>query len=202
MQVYVATTNQGKLRELRELTKGSGLELLIDETYAAVPENGATYGENAAAKARALRDSLTESGIRAAVLADDSGLEVAALQGRPGLLSARYGGDRSWEARRRLLLEEVGDTDDRAARFLCVLHFIDDRGGESVSEAFVEGEITKEERGERGFSYDPIFLYPPLARTFAELTPGEKNAISHRAVAVSKLLAAIGLASERVGIAG
>jgi XTP/dITP diphosphohydrolase len=191
MLVYVATTNQGKLRELRELTADSGLELLLDEAYVAVPEDHPSYVENAATKARALHDSLSARGIRAAVLADDSGLEIAALQGRPGIHSARYGGERSWEARRRLLLEEIGDGVDRAARFICALHFIEDRGKERVVTAFVEGEITKEERGERGFSYDPIFLYPPLGRTFAELTPHEKNTISHRGRAVSKLLTAL-----------
>jgi len=188
MLVYVATTNQCKLRELQELTAGSGLDLIVDEAYRAAPEDGATYAENAAAKARALRDSLSERGIRAAVLADDSGLEVAALEGAPGLLSARYGGELSWEARRRLLLKELGDADDRSARFRCVLHLIDEQGAEFVAEALVEGQIAKEERGGRGFSYDPIFFYPPLGRTFAELTHQEKNAISHRAFAVREIL--------------
>jgi len=191
MLVYVATTNQGKLRELRELTAGSDLHLLVDESYTAAPEGDASYTENAAAKAHALRDSLLARGIRAAVLADDSGLEVTALDGRPGVLSARYGGDLSWEARRELLLSELSEKADRSARFVCVLHFIDELGEELVAEAFVDGEITKENRGEQGFSYDPIFFYPPLDQTFAELRIREKNAVSHRAIAVSKLLIAL-----------
>jgi XTP/dITP diphosphohydrolase len=196
MLVYVATTNEGKLRELRELTAGSGLHLLIDEEYVAAAEGDTSYVENAAIKARALRESLVARGIHAAVLADDSGLEVHALQGRPGVLSARYGGDLTWEARRKMLIEEIGNAQDRAARFVCVLHFIDERGEEIVSEAFVDGEITKENHGEQGFSFDPIFHYPPLGKTFAELRLREKNAVSHRAIAVSKLLIALNAVSD------
>ena len=192
MLVYVATTNEGKLRELRELTAGSDLHLMVDELYTAAPEGDLSYAENAAIKARALRVSLLERGIQAAVIADDSGLEVSALDGRPGVLSARYGGDFSWEERRGFLLGELAQAADRTARFVCVLHFIDEQGNELISHAHVDGEITTEDRGERGFSYDPIFYYPPLERTFAELRIREKNAVSHRAIAVGKLLVSLG----------
>ncbi len=196
MLVYVATTNQGKLHELRELTAGSELHLLVDDEYEAVTEGETSYAENAALKARALRSSLLARGIRAAVIADDSGLEVAALQGNPGVLSARYGGELTWEARRRYLLEQIAGQSDRKARFVCVLHFIDELGEEIVSHAHVEGEITTEDRGEGGFSYDPIFFYAPLDRTFAELRIREKNAVSHRAIAVGKLLVALGSSAD------
>lgn len=192
MLVYVATTNQGKLHELRELTAGSEMHLIVDETYEAPAEGDTSYAENAAIKARSLRTSLLARGIQAAVIADDSGLEVSAISGRPGVLSARYGGELSWEARRQFLLDELSESADRDARFICVLHFIDERGHELVAHAHVDGLITTEDRGERGFSYDPIFFYPPMDRTFAELRIREKNAISHRAIAIGKLLVSLG----------
>ncbi len=198
MLVYVATTNPGKLHELRELTAGSDLHLMVDETYEAAPEGDTSYADNAAAKARSLRASLLARGIHAAVLADDSGLEVAALNGQPGVLSARYGGEQlSWAERRALLVGELSTATDRSARFVCVLHFIDEHGAEFVAHASVEGSITLEDRGEQGFSYDPIFWYPPLQRSFAELRIREKNAVSHRAIAMSKLLISLGDSEER-----
>ena len=147
MLVYVATTNQGKLLELRELTAGSSLHLMVDDSYVAATEGESSYAENAAIKAHALRNSLLERGITAAVIADDSGLEIDALDGRPGVLSARYGGDLTWEERRRYILGEMADQANRKARFVCVLHFIDELNNEIVSHAYVDGEITMEERG-------------------------------------------------------
>ncbi len=113
------------------------------------------------------------------MLADDSGLEVYALGHRPGVLTAYYGGaGLSWSERRRTLIAELDavGTPDRRARFVCALHFIDAGGRELAVFATVEGEIACEERGELGFSFDPVFLYVPAGRTFAELTPAEKNA--------------------------
>ena len=192
MLVYVATTNQGKLLELRELTAGSDVHFIIDDLYEATPEGEHSYAENAASKARTLRKSLEDRGIRAAVVADDSGLEVNALGADgPVSLSGRYGGDLSWSDRRAALLKELDGVTDRAARFVCHLHYIDELGDEHVVNAEVNGELTLEERGERGFSYDPIFFYPPLERTFGELRVREKNGVSHRARAVAQLLAHI-----------
>jgi XTP/dITP diphosphohydrolase len=110
------------------------------------------------------------------------------LDGRPGVLSARYGGAVDWEDRRRMLLDEMAPFADRAARFVCHLHFIDENGNENATSGIVDGEICVEDRGAGGFSYDPIFFYPPMGRTFAELQIREKNAISHRARAVGRLL--------------
>lgn len=151
------------------------------------------YAENAALKARALREQLEAAGLRAAVLADDSGLEIAALEGRPGVVTAYYGGaDLSWHERRMYVLAELAaaHTGDRRARFVCALHFIAEDGEEFALRGEVAGEIATEERGAGGFSFDPIFWYPPAQRTFAELSAEEKNAVSHRRVAVARLLAA------------
>jgi XTP/dITP diphosphohydrolase len=192
--VYAATKNPGKLRELRELFAGSGWEIESYAGYGDVAEGETSYAENAALKARTLRATLLADGATGAVLGDDSGLEVAALDGRPGVLSARYGGsDASWAERRARLLAEVAasGSKDRSARFVCALHYITSNGSAVAVEADVRGSIAEVERGESGFSFDPIFWYPAAGKTFAELEPRQKNAISHRGRAVSELLAAV-----------
>jgi XTP/dITP diphosphohydrolase len=192
VQVYVATKNAGKLREMEELFAGSGWALAAYPEYDDPLEGDESYADNAALKARALRAQLVRKGIQAAVLADDSGLEVAALDGRPGVMTAYYGGEGlSWAQRRQALLAELASrgATDRRARFVCVLHFIDAVGREIAAEGTVDGEVAAEERGELGFSFDPIFLYPAAERTFAELSAEEKNRVSHRAKAATQLLA-------------
>ncbi len=193
MRVYVATKNAGKLREMEALF-GGAFTLTTFADYHDPLEGDASYADNAALKARTLRAQLERAGIAAAVLADDSGLEVYALDHRPGVLTAYYGGvELSWSERRRRLIAELdaAGTADRRARFVCALHFIDAAGRELAVFATVEGEIAREERGELGFSFDPVFVYVPAGRTFAELTPAEKNAVSHRAVAAAGLAAAL-----------
>jgi XTP/dITP diphosphohydrolase len=191
--VYVATSNEGKLREMEALFVAAPFVLATFAGYVSPAEGDASYSDNAALKARALHGQLRTAGHPANVLADDSGLEVEALGGRPGVLTAEYGGsDVPWNERRRRLLAEiagVAEGEARRARFVCALHLIDDAGRELSALGAVEGEIAMEERGELGFSFDPIFYYPPLGRTFAELTPSEKNGVSHRAVAASLLRA-------------
>jgi len=192
--VYVATKNAGKLRELRELVAGTGIKLATFEGYKDPLEGDVSYADNAALKARSLRAQLVRAGIEAHVLADDSGLEVAALGGRPGVLTAYYGGvGLSWAARRTHLVDELRRTGgaDRRARFVCALHFVDRGGRELACLGTVDGQIAERERGEAGFSFDPVFVYPALGRTFAELTAEEKNEVSHRAVAVAGLVAAM-----------
>ncbi|MFM8411121.1 MAG: RdgB/HAM1 family non-canonical purine NTP pyrophosphatase, partial [Alphaproteobacteria bacterium] len=147
-------------------------------------EDGDTYEANALAKARAVARH-----VRGPALADDSGLEVDALDGRPGVWSARYGGEGLDDAGRcRRLLEEIGDRGDRAARFVCVLALVDgDR--EVVARGVLDGEIARAPRGASGFGYDPVFVPAGLGgRTFAEATAEEKNRISHRARAMAALL--------------
>jgi len=191
MRVFVATKNAGKLRELHALFAGSGWRLQAYPAYVE-PEEGATsYADNAALKARTLRAQLAAAGVDAAVLGDDSGIEVTALGDRPGVLSARYGGENaSWRERRNTLLAELAasGSDDRSARFVCVLHFIDGTGREFSARGEVEGRLAAAERGSAGFSFDPIFEHPPAGKTFAELSEDEKNAVSHRARAARTLL--------------
>jgi XTP/dITP diphosphohydrolase len=197
--VYVATKNQGKLRELRALCAPHGWELRSYEGYADVAEGETSYEENAALKAAALTAQLRAAGIEANVLGDDSGLEVAALGGRPGVLSARYGGaDATWEQRRTALLQELAasGSPDRRARFVCALHLIAARGAASLARGECDGEIAPRERGQAGFSYDPIFWYPPLGRTFAELSEEEKNSVSHRGLAVEALARLVSAGAE------
>jgi XTP/dITP diphosphohydrolase len=192
--VYAATKNAGKLVELRELFAASGWSIDTYEGYPDVEEGDRSYAENAALKAVALHDRLRADGIAAAVLGDDSGIEVAALDGRPGVLSARYGGpDATWAERRARLLAEIAESGgaDRAARFVCALHYIAADGHALAVQADVAGLIADSERGSAGFSYDPIFLYPPAGKTFAELDAAQKNAVSHRGRAVARLLAAV-----------
>jgi XTP/dITP diphosphohydrolase len=191
VRVYLASKNAGKRREFQALLAGTGIDLLEFPGYRDVVEGEDDYAENAALKARALREQLDSAGIEAAVLADDSGLEVTALRNRPGVLTAYYGGaELSWPQRRGVVLEELARSGaaDRSARFVCHLHYIDEEGVETAAAGAVEGTIATRDRGEHGFSFDPIFVYPGTQRTFAEMSEAEKNAVSHRRRAVSALL--------------
>ena len=192
MKVYIATRNAGKLRELEALFAGSGVVLATFAEYAEPVEGDVSYADNAALKAHALHAQLRQAGIEGNVLADDSGLEVYALDRRPGVLTAFYGGaELPWPERRRKLIAELADSgsDDRRARFVCALHFVSAAEREFATLGTVDGEVALEERGELGFSFDPVFFYPPARRTFAEMTAEEKNRVSHRAIAVAGLIA-------------
>jgi XTP/dITP diphosphohydrolase len=191
VRVYVATTNAGKRRELEAILSPLGWNVEAYPGYAEAIEGDTSYEDNAAHKARKLAAQLASAGIRAAVIADDSGLEVAALAGRPGVLSARYGDGTSWPARRRALLDELAATgsSDRSARFVCAMHMVEPDGRETAARGTVDGTIAAGERGSAGFSYDALFEYPPLGKTFGELEEEEKNAVSHRSVAARTLLA-------------
>jgi XTP/dITP diphosphohydrolase len=191
VRVYLATKNAGKRDEFQALLAGTGIELLEFPGYRDVVEGESDYAENAALKARALREQLLSAGIEAAVLADDSGLEIDALDGRPGVITAYYGGATlSWAQRRKFVLDELALQlhPDRSARFVCYLHYIDEDGAETAVNASVDGTIAARDRGERGFGFDPIFVYPAAQKSFAELSATEKNAVSHRRRAVSTLL--------------
>ena len=191
MRVYLATKNAGKRAEFQALLAGTGIELLDFPGYRDVVEGESDYAENAALKARALHEQLLSAGIEAAVLADDSGLEIDALDGRPGVITAYYGGaNLTWPQRRKYVLDELGLQlhPERSARFVCYLHFIDEEGVETAVDAAVNGTIAAGDRGEKGFGFDPIFIYPAAQKTFSELTATEKNAVSHRRRAVSALL--------------
>ena len=194
MKLYVATKNPGKLREMSDLLSGGAFELATYDAYEPPLEGDVSYADNAALKARSLHAQLARAGRTAAVIADDSGLEVHALDNRPGVLTAYYGGaELSWSERRRRLIAELdaSGSRDRRARFVCALHFVDADGRELASLGTVDGEIARHERGELGFSFDPVFVYPPVGVTFAELSAQEKNRVSHRAIAAAGLLAMI-----------
>lgn len=193
MKTYVATKNLGKLDEMRAIFAGTELELDTYPLYAEAPEDDHTYAGNAESKARMLHKQLREAGVHGAVLADDSGIEVAALGGRPGVLSARYGGrDATWPARREKLLEELAGVppDARAAKFCCAMVLLLEDGAMFGGYGEVEGIVPGEEEGRFGFGYDPVFWYPPAGKTFAQLSEDEKNRISHRRRAAEALLAA------------
>ena len=157
-------------------------------------EDSNSYLGNALLKARALQAQLKDEGVEAAVLADDSGLEVDILGGRPGVFSARYAGnDITWPQRRAVLLGELDGVpeDRRTARFVSVMALVVPSGEPHVAIGSVDGRITTAETGDRGFGYDPVFFYPPFERTFAQLDPKEKNGVSHRKHAADALLASL-----------
>jgi len=193
LKTYVATKNLGKLIELKAIFAGSELELDTFPLYAEAPEEEDNYAGNAEAKARALHAQLRLAGVQGAVLADDSGIEVAALGGRPGVLSARYGGKHiTWPERREKLLEELANVpaQERGAKFCCAMMLLLEDGTAFTGYGEVEGTIAGEELGRFGFGYDPLFWYPPESKTFAQLPEEHKNRISHRARAGSDLLRA------------
>jgi len=175
---------------------GSPLELRTYPAYRDPVEGSESYIDNALLKARTLRVQLAEAGIRdAAVLADDSGIELDTLEGGPGVDSAVYAGAATpWPQRLETMMEAVRAVPEsrRGARFVCIMALILPDGREIVVEGEVRGSITTELRGTFGFGYDPIFFYPPIGKTFGEIPEAEKNARSHRGNASRALLAALG----------
>jgi len=186
LRLLIATTNPGKLAEFRELLAGLAVECVLPPRDMQVVEDGASYAENAAIKARTYA---LDSGLTA--LADDSGLEVDALDGAPGLYSARYSSltNANDADRRVLLLENLrGHPQPWTAHFHCTVAIAQPDGTLYFSEGNVYGQILAEERGNNGFGYDALFLLPGLGRSMAELSIEEKNKLSHRALAVRAAL--------------
>jgi XTP/dITP diphosphohydrolase len=189
VRVVVASGNAEKLREFEELLRGSILEPVAPASIGVtleVEESGGTYLENATLKARAYAEA---SGLPS--LADDSGIEVDALGGAPGLYSARYGGPGLDDAGRTAkVLDQLKDVaeNDRGARYVCALVLAGADGRTWVAEGVCEGAVARTPRGSGGFGYDPIFWLTDLERTMAELSADEKNRRSHRARAVQALL--------------
>jgi len=179
-RLVIATGNTGKLREYRELLAGTGLELIAFDTE--VDEVGETYTENARLKAETAAE---RSALPA--LGDDSGVEVEALGGFPGLRSARLGPTQE-ERTAELLKRLEGKPRPWNARFVCVLALAEPNKPTQLFEGECSGEIVPEWRGEAGFGYDPVFLVPGTGKTFGEMPPAEKRLYSHRARAVRALL--------------
>lgn len=189
MKVVLASKNKHKLVEISKITEKFGMELVLQSELGLdldVEETGSTFEENSFLKADAV---MKATGLPA--LADDSGIAVDALNGEPGIYSARYGFDESLDDWGRLLLllkntEHVPDG-QRQAQFVCVITMVTPDGKVIQSRGEIHGELLREAKGENGFGYDPIFYYPPYGKTTAEMSPEEKNQVSHRANALNGL---------------
>lgn len=197
VKLFLASSNPGKLEEFRALAQTAvphvavELELLPKfDSLSPFEENAPTFAENAAGKA--LHYSRLRKGL---VCADDSGLVVPALGGAPGVQSARYAGAEASNAERiAKLLQELREKSgaDRAAHFVCAIALAEAGRAVAIVTGRVDGEILESLRGSGGFGYDPVFCFPPLKKTFAELSAQDKNEHSHRGKAFRKLLGAIG----------
>jgi XTP/dITP diphosphohydrolase len=202
VRIFLASSNPGKLAEYRALAQTAAPSSLVDlelipgfDSLPSFEENASTFAENAVGKA--LHYSRLSEGM---VFADDSGLVVPALGGRPGVHSARYAGPKATSAERieKLLGELRGKMgSQRAAHFVCAIALAKQGHAIAVVTDHVEGEILNSPSGSGGFGYDPVFYYPPLKKTFAELTEEEKNLHSHRGKAFRKLLATLDVSQAR-----
>ena len=182
MKVVLASKNKHKLVEISQITEKFGFELILQSELGVdidVEETGTTFEENSFLKAEAV---MKATGLPA--LADDSGIAVDALNGEPGIYSARYGFDDTLDDWGRLLLllknpEHVPDG-QRQAQFVCVITMVTPEGETIQARGEIHGELLREPRGENGFGYDPIFYYPPFGMSTAEMSPEDKNQVSHR----------------------
>jgi len=201
VKVIVATKNQGKIREIKSIFNFDNWEILTMKEEGLDPvivENGKTFEENSLIKVRTVREEYLKQKPqdyvnyeKVYIFADDSGLEVDALNKEPGVLSARYmGEDTSYHIKNQSIidrLEGVKD-EDRTARFVCSIAAIDMEGNETVVRETMEGYIGYKEAGENGFGYDPIFMLPEYGCTSSEISMEEKNKISHRGKALRKMM--------------
>lgn len=194
MRLYCATGNRGKLREFRLAAGHAPVEIDLVPGYREIPpcvEDGATFEENAILKARHYARH-GASHVAGPLFADDSGLEVDALGGAPGVYSARFSGPHATnESNNRLLLEKLRGVEDRTARFVCAIALVEGERLLGVYHGSVEGRILDAPQGAGGFGYDPLFYYPPYDRTFGEAGEEEKFAVSHRGQALRAMLEAL-----------
>lgn len=181
-KLIVATSNPGKLQEMQEYLTGLEVELMLKPAELEIEETGHTFRENAVIKASEVAKAMGEWAI-----ADDSGLAVDALNGAPGIYSARYG--KSDQDRINRLLKELKNQPNRQAQFICAIAISRPDGTIALqTEGICHGEILTATRGENGFGYDPIFYVPNQQQTFAEMSPEIKNKVSHRGLAFEQLL--------------
>lgn len=193
MKIIFATGNEGKMREIRAILEDVTAEILSMKEAGLsldIEEDGESFAENAAIKAKAVADALATEGKfhDCAVLADDSGLEIDCLNGEPGIHSARYlGEETSFDVKSRDLLKRMEGVPDeeRTARFVCAIAAVFPDGENITTKGTIEGRIGHALKGDNGFGYDPIFYLPEYSRTAAELTDEEKNRISHRSRALA-----------------
>ena len=184
-QLVFATNNQYKAREVEVLLDGLYQVLTLKDIGCDtdIPETGDSFEDNAL-----LKSSYVAEHYQLSCFADDSGLEVEALNNKPGIFSARYSGERNDQANLNLVLSKLEGNETRNARFKTVISLIKD-GANHFFEGIIEGVLTHAPEGDQGFGYDPIFKPKGYDRTFAQMTTAEKNAISHRALAMKKLIA-------------
>jgi XTP/dITP diphosphohydrolase len=184
--IVLATRNEGKIAEFKKLVEGFDVQIKGLNDFGPIPaveEDGDTFEENAVKKAR-----FTARVLGLPAMADDSGLVVKAIDGRPGVYSARYAGENSTDRDNNLkLLKEMEGIESREASFMCVIVLAVPLGPALVYEGSCNGLITEKLTGEGGFGYDPLFLYPPLQKTFAQMSTEEKNKVSHRGKAMAEL---------------
>ncbi len=186
MKIAIASSNPHKIREIRDILSGLPVEVIpaseLGVDMSLVKETGDTLEENAILKAKFLYE---RTGLPS--LADDTGLFVDALDGEPGVRTARYAGEEA-DSRDNIekLLRNLRGKDNRRAHFRTIVAFVDEEGKVHLFEGRVDGEITEEPVGDKGFGYDPIFYYPPAGKTFAQMEDEEKNRVSHRYRALEK----------------
>lgn len=189
--MILATGNNGKVKEFKRILEGWDICCMKEiGIHIDAEENGTTFRDNALIKARALDRVLREQGIRAYSVSDDSGLCIDALDGRPGVYSARFmGEDTPYSIKNQALIDALKDVEEekRTARFVCSIAVITPDGEEMTVQDTIEGRIAYEAAGCGGFGYDPIFYVPEYGKTTAELNEDEKNAISHRGKAIQKM---------------
>ena len=193
-KIIFATGNAGKMKEIRMIMADLDIEVQSmkeAEIQAEIVEDGETFEENAKIKAQAIAQELRARGERAIVLADDSGLEIDYLNKEPGIYSARYmGEDTSYDIKNQNLIDRLDNVPDekRTARFVCAIAAVFPDGSSEVVRGTMEGIIGHEIIGENGFGYDPIFYLPERGCTTGEMEPEEKNKISHRGIALRKMV--------------
>lgn len=187
-QIMLATANAHKAEEFAAMLKPLGytVKTLLDlEEAIEIEETGTSFEENALIKARVIHERL---GIE--VIADDSGLAVNALDGAPGIYSARFmGRDTSYDIKNQYIIDQCKDVNDRGCQFVCAIAYVTADGREYVFTGVVEGLVAEHIEGEGGFGYDPMFYYPPYKTTLANVSEEQKNKVSHRGRALAKLIA-------------
>ncbi len=185
-EIFIATSNAHKVEEFSQMLASLGYRVksLLDiEEPIDIEETGETFEENALIKARTVHERL-----HCAVISDDSGLAVDAMDGAPGVYSARFlGYDSDYAIKNRYIIDQVAGK-ERGAQFVCAIGYVSETGEEHVFTGVVRGEIAWEPLGNKGFGYDPIFYYPPYHTTLANVSEEQKNAVSHRGRALAKLI--------------
>ena len=182
--IMIATSNKGKVREYKSLLEPLGYIVhdLSELDPIEIDENGTTFQENALIKAKSIKDKCNMT-----VIADDSGLEIDALNKEPGIHSARYLEGHDYSYKNKVLLERMKGKTDRTARFVCAIALCDETG-DHLFTGVMEGKINDQAAGDNGFGYDPIFLVEQFGKTSAQLTMEQKNSVSHRGIATRELL--------------